>query len=262
MKTLAFDLISDLHIIPGDVFCWEGQATSLNAIIAGDISKDQDTVISALVEISKYYQQVYFIDGNAEHRYALEDIEQSQESLAVRLQDIKNLLYLRHRVVLHDGLAIIGSNGWWSYDLDPAVDEETSFQWCRSAYNISDNALMQIYGMAVKDYFYMCHAVKEMQDKEEVSRILMVTHTVPLLELLKHDVIFDGQPMINVMGNSKMREVLDFDINDKISNWVFGHYHSRIDLAFNKIRFCNNPRGRLSDNLYDPYYPLRLEIEL
>lgn len=264
MKTrnLSFDLISDLHVSPRDEFSWAGQATSLNAVVVGDISKDRETMLAVMREISSRYHQVYFIDGNAEHRFGLEDLDASKAELVQELKSIKNLIHLQNRVVLHDELAIVGSNGWWTYDLDPNIDEDQVFRWCRDHYHITDNALMQIYHEAMQDYIYMCHAVQELQSRDEITKIMLVTHTVPLTELVEHDIGLSGTYGYNIMGNSKMRDVLDHDINNKVCLWVFGHYHSKIDLAFNEIRFCNNPRGRISDNLYDPYYPLRLDIEV
>lgn len=260
-STLSFDLISDLHVSPSDTFSWADQATSLNAIVVGDISKDRDTLVDVLKEISGRYLQVYFVDGNSEHRYSLEELDDSQVELGQQLGDIKNLVFLRHRVVLHDSLAIVGCNGWWTFDFDPTIDEEQAFHWCREHYHVSNLDLMQVYRAAVNDYLYLCQAIKELQDRSDVSKILIATHTVPLLELVEHDVGLSGTYALNIMGNAKMRDVTDHDYKNKITNWVFGHYHSRIDLAFNEIRYCNNPRGRVSDNLYDPYYPLRIDIE-
>ena len=93
----AFDLISDLHVLPEDDFSWEGQATSLIAIVAGDVSKDRATTVAVLKEIASKYRQVFYLDGNTEHRYFLDDIPASIEDLENELNVIENLVYLNNK---------------------------------------------------------------------------------------------------------------------------------------------------------------------
>ena len=54
MNTIGFDLISDLNLSPEDSFNWEGKATSLYCIIAGNISEDLRTIKQTLSHLSKF----------------------------------------------------------------------------------------------------------------------------------------------------------------------------------------------------------------
>ena len=72
--TFTFDLISDLHVDtwPGE-FSWESNVTSPYCVVAGDVSQDLDVTAKTLEHLGKCYQAVFYIDGNHEPEYVLED---------------------------------------------------------------------------------------------------------------------------------------------------------------------------------------------
>ena len=79
---IHFDLISDLHIDTWDEeFSWEGKATSPYAVIIGDVSRERADIRPALQEISKNYEMTMFVDGNDEHRWGLDDLRTSYQTL-------------------------------------------------------------------------------------------------------------------------------------------------------------------------------------
>ena len=258
----AFDLISDLHVLPEDVFSWEGRATSLIAIIAGDISKDRATLLATLTEIASKYRQVFYIDGNAEHRHYLIDVQDSIKELEEELSPIENLVYLNNKVVISNGIAILGTNGWWDYEFDNDCDMEQSFNYVTDTYQISRDAAYQLLSLAYQDAAYLSRSIEKMQKHRDVSRIIVVTHTLPRSNLIQHDPTLQGNYKMNLMGNAGMQAVLDADTEKKITHWLFGHYHGRIDQAIDGIRYLNNPKGRSSDVLHDPYHPLRINIQI
>ena len=51
---IGFDVISDLNLDAEDSFDWEGKATSLYLIIAGNISSDLRVIHQTLVHLSRY----------------------------------------------------------------------------------------------------------------------------------------------------------------------------------------------------------------
>ena len=67
MNTIGFDLISDLNLYPEDSFNWEGKATSLYCIIAGNISEDLRTIKQTLSHLSKFYQGIFYTLGSLEY---------------------------------------------------------------------------------------------------------------------------------------------------------------------------------------------------
>lgn len=60
---IGFDVISDLNLGPDEQFSWEGKATSLYCIIAGNISNDLRTIHQILLHLSHFYQGVFYTAG-------------------------------------------------------------------------------------------------------------------------------------------------------------------------------------------------------
>lgn len=117
MHHISFDLISDLHI---DM--WNDNnisPTSLYCIVAGNIARDRGTVIDALYQLSKLYKKVFYIDGTVEHLNYLGDMDSSYEDLKEEIEMISDVVYLQNNVVIADGYAILGTNGWWDYQFEP-----------------------------------------------------------------------------------------------------------------------------------------------
>lgn len=264
---LAFDLISDLHLETwSDSFNWEGQATSPICVVAGDVARDHRVLRNTLKHLSDCYAAVFYIDGNDEHRFKLDQLGESYRTVDKAIKGINRLTYLQDNVAVIEGVAILGTNGWWSFDLDPDIDENDSIAWMRSAYlakhpeaGISE---VQIYEAAKIDAAYMSNSVQRLQKHRDVKKIVMVSHTVPKLDLIKHDIDFAGKPMMNVMGNPYLNLALEQDTENKIHTWCFGHYHGNVDRVINGIRYVNNCRGR-GDTAFkqSAYYPKRIEIE-
>jgi hypothetical protein len=95
-----------------------------------------------------------------------------------------------------------------------------------------------------------------------VKKIVIVTHTVPAAQLIKHDIELSGTEKFNHMGNRLMHLVHTNDTERKIHIWCFGHYHGNVNQIINGIRFVNNCRGR-GDTTYsqNPYFPKRITVE-
>ena len=58
MQDIGFDVISDLNLSAEDSFNWEGKATSLYCIVAGNVSSDLRTVLQTLTHVGRFYQGV------------------------------------------------------------------------------------------------------------------------------------------------------------------------------------------------------------
>jgi predicted phosphodiesterase len=261
--TFAFDLISDLHIESWDTeFDWTGQPTSQFCIVAGDVSRDLDILVDTLRHLGKCYRGVFYIDGNDEYRNELNDIGARYLEIKQRLNNIENVLYLQDNAVVIDGVAILSTNGWWSWDLDPAIDPAQTQHWYQEKTGCLSQTLDTIGNLSMADALYLRNSVRRLQTHQDVRKIVIVTHTVPTVHLIDHDLDLDGNYRMNCMGNSYMEEVLQADTESKISHWCFGHYHSSVDRCANGIRFVNNCRGRGdSDFRKVVYHPLRIEVE-
>jgi predicted phosphodiesterase len=240
----AFDLISDLHIDTYTDFDWEGQPTAPVAVVAGDVGRDRNQVCRALRHLGQQYQAVFYIDGNDEHADYRENLGQSYSDLVRRVQRLKNVVFLQDNVVVIDGVAILGTNGWWAFDFDTDLDSELCAEWYAHKENLSPAAVHGIRKMAATDAAYMLTSIKRLQTHQDVKRIVMVTHTVPDPALVSHDIDIYQTERFNMLGNRYMMQALAADTENKIHTWCFGHYHGSVDQTRGGIRFVNNCKGR------------------
>ena len=259
----AFDLISDLHIDTWPKTDWNMMATSPFCVIAGDVGRDREEVLEFLQHISRYYTAVFYIDGNDEHRYFYSNTGESYRELAQRIGDIEDVVYLQDNVVVLEGVAILGTNGWWTYDFDPTIDDDQTVRWVAESYGITVDQAESIRLMAAQDTRYLINSVKRLQTHQDVKHIVIVTHTSPRVDFVNHDPMINSSYRINTTGNSLMPMVLAEDTMQKVRAWTFGHYHGEVDCVRDGIRYVSNPRGRAGDYWNKiVYYPKRIVIEL
>jgi hypothetical protein len=258
-----FDLISDLHIETWDSFDWSGQATSPYCIVAGDVATDRNVLRETLKHLGTCYQGVFYIDGNDEHRHSLNDLGDSYKFLDRTLNNIKNVIYLQDNVVIINGVAILATNGWWSYDMDSALDYDQSQAWYQDRMQVLLGVADTITGLAFNDATYMINSVKKLQTHQDVRAIVLVTHTVPAPWIISHDIDLVDTWRFNCMGNPHLQHILAEDTEHKIHTWCFGHYHKSVDRVHNGIRYVNNCRGRGNTEWSQPaYYPRRITVDI
>ena len=257
-----FDLISDLHLETWDTgLNWDGQATSPICIIAGDVARNRDTVCDHLARISKNYQMTFFIDGNDEHKFYMDNLPNSYRDIMQRTSRIKNLCYLHDNVVVLNGVAILATNGWFNFEFDPYIDPDfVSNCWKKT---VSETPVQPavVAAMAKNDSVYLKKSLTKLQKHRDVKKIVMVTHTVPRSDLINHDLELINTWKFNVMGNSHLNDILDYDTENKIHTWCFGHYHGSVDRIIDNVRYVNNCRGRWDTKYRQPaYFPKRITI--
>jgi predicted phosphohydrolase len=259
----AFDLISDLHIESWPEFDWTGQPTSQFCVVAGDVARDPTLVRETLEHLGQCYRGVFYIDGNDEHRHNFDDLSTSYRDLVELTTDIENVVYLQDNLVVINGVAILGTNGWWTYDLDPTIDYEQTQTWMREYIHCLPDTPDVVANLAINDTRYIASSIKKLQTHQDVRKIVVVTHTVPGIEFVQHDLDLQGTYRLNTVGNSLIRYSLGEDLEKKVSHWVFGHYHGSVDRVVDGVRFVNNCRGRGDTPWHQAaYHPLRIEIEV
>jgi hypothetical protein len=209
---------------------------------------------------------VFYIDGNDEHTYNYHRIGQSYQELARSINRLHRVTYLQDNVVVIDGVAILGTNGWWGYDLDENINRDDCKQhmtdWYAKKMPGFEINPEEISDMSRRDVAYLVNSVQRLQTHNDVKKIVIVTHTVPGAHLIQHDIELAGTTQFNHMGNRLMHLVHTNDTERKINTWCFGHYHGNVDKTIQGIRFVNNCRGR-GDTSYrqDVYFPKRIEIK-
>jgi len=260
--SFAFDLISDLHVESWGSLDWTGQATSPFCVVAGDVARDTKLVVDTLTHLAQCYQAVFYIDGNDEHRYHLENDACNYSDIKSQLKHIHNLVYMHENVVVIDGVALLATNGWWSYDMSLEKDAYQTQLEFQAAYSVSEPATERVQLMAYHDAAYLINSVKLLQTHPDVRSIVMVTHTVPAPWLIEHDISLTNSWRFNTTGNPHMELALNEDSENKIHTWCFGHYHQPVDRFSNGVRYVNNCRGRKgTDWCQTAYYPKRIEID-
>ena len=181
---------------------------------------------------------------------------------ARRVNSIKNVVYLQDNVVVVDGVAILGTNGWWGYDFDSGINPEQSVMWHMEKENLSHHVINSMRRMATTDANYLIQSVKRLQTHIDVKKIVIASHTVPDPSLIEHDIELNGSLKFNIMGNRFLQHALAVDTEKKIHTWCFGHYHGSIDQNRNGIRYVNNCRGRGNGKYRNyAYHPLRITID-
>lgn len=259
----AFDLISDLHVETWDSFDWTGQPTAPYCVVAGDVSKDPEIVMETLEHLGQQYAGVFYIDGNEEHRFYFEDLNSGYRILTQALNNLKNVVFMQDNVVIVNGVAILATNGWWTYDFSSKFSIDESVEWFQDYVQVSNSNANAITGIAYHDAAYIINSVNKLQRQRDVNSIVIVSHTVPAPWIIEHDIDLVDNIRFNTMGNRHMQLALDEDTENKIKAWCFGHYHKPVDRYFGGVRYVSNPRGRGGTPwVQNPYFPKRIEIDL
>jgi len=227
LKEIGFDIISDLYLSPDDSFNWEGKATSLYCIVAGNISSDTRTLLLTLSHLSKFYQGVFFVTG----QYDLEkkdNIEDYNKKLSDSFSAVPRISSLYENVIVIDGIAIIGVNGWRGKII--RNDED-------------------YYDSSKIDITYLYQSIQKLQRHLDVKRILVVSSSVP-----GKDLYFGEQPT-EIETQIPLQSALAGDSESKVTHWIFGTYEKNVDTIIEGVHYVNNPYLKRR-----PYWPKRINI--
>lgn len=229
----GFDIISDLYLDESDTFNWENKPTSLYCLIPGNISEDIHVLYKTLKHLSKFYQGVFYIEGALEHQ-SLAEKEETITEITKICSSIKNVVYLHNNVVVVDGIALVGINGWHNNCI---------------AFNDDDK--FQIKSYKYEDLIYLEKTVERLQLHVDVKKIIVLSSSVPA------DRMYFGEVPEHADHMDLSTSVLEADTENKITNWIFGTDKKIVDTTVSGINYLNNPRHDR-----DPYYPARVSIDL
>lgn len=230
--SISFDIISDLNLNPEDSFNWENKPTSLYCLIAGNVSSDLRTTSHLLGHLSKLYQGVFYIPGYLEYKNS-NDFEKTTNDLAKITRKYKNVALLHNHVVIIDGVAILGCNGW--HHNEEITDTER---------------LEDIANYQYDDIVYIKNSIEKLQKHLDIKKIVMISNAVPLHYL------FYGEIPKHLSNTPELSLSLVADSEVKVSNWVFGTYGKIVDTKIDNINYLNN--GYFNKR---PYWPKRFTVE-
>ncbi len=228
---IGFDVISDLNLSQDDSFNWEGKSTSLYCLIAGNISSDLRTVRQTLLHLSKFYQGIFYVAGSLEYE-GVDNIDRRTHELQRVCRGVKNSAFLHHHVVIVDGIAIAGANGWYGNTIP--VDEDTE---------------KQIEQHRHEDLVYVKSTLEKLQKHLDVKHIIVLSNSVPGLPL------YFGEHPVTVENQLSLDLLLPVDTERKISHWIYGTYGKVVDTHINGINYINN-----SSFKKNPYWAKRIEV--
>lgn len=261
---MQFDLISDLHLDQWDnnIKDWRGLGTSLTCVVAGDVSRDHQLTVSFLKHLCDSYAHVMFVDGNHEHFRSYDRIQENVDFLDKKLGNLKNLTFLADASLVIEDTAFIGSNGWWTFDFPELAGASNRIQ-CMEEFCQRENWTMKdavsIWTAAQEQSEFLGNVVENLQMNDDITEIVVITHTVPRMDLGRVDPAY-GDYGWSKMGNSSMKDILNFDVEGKISTWCYGHNHvSPLDQTIDGVRYISHPRGRHFDSMIPVYYPKRID---
>ena len=259
---IAFDIISDLHLDEWSDFNWELQATSPFCIIAGDTARDRKVLRQGLKHISSQYTHVFVIDGNEEHRYTYNNLTQSYIDLVEFMTTIPNVTYLHNNIVILEGIAIVATCGWYSFNSNPNFSVETTKKGVEEHYGFNRAVSDKIEEMAIDDARYLSNTVEKLQLHMDVKNIIIATHFIPYQSLLEHDEYLMSTWTMNASVNDYAPTCLQGDTEKKVSHWIYGHYHGPTsEKTIGHTKFITNPSGRRSNQWHqNPYFPVRIEF--
>ena len=232
MQDIGFDLISDLHLAPDDSFNWEGKATSLYCLVAGNISSSLRTIVQTLSHLGRFYQGVFYAPGVLEYETA-ESITKRTTELVAITQAIPNVCMLHQHVVIIDGIAVVGINGWSNVGDSLTLD------------NIMPASARH------EDVAYLYNAIGKLQKHLDIKKMIVVTGAVP------HPDLYFGEKPDIVDDQIPLRDTLSSDTEHKVTHWVFGTYDKSADVVINNTNYVNNPY--LKKN---PYWAKRITISV
>ena len=218
-----------------------------------------------LQHLTTCYQAVLYIDGNEEHKFYQNDLRHSYNDLTEQISKIPKLVYLQDNVVVLNGVAFLATNGWFTFDWNPAINfHDSTWPWVQRLLQAGEDVVdpSELLHWSKGDAAYLVKSVQRLQRHQDVKKIVIVTHTVPMPDLINHDLTLTDDWRFNSMGNSAITDCLEMDTENKIHTWCFGHYHGSVDQTINGVRFTNNCRGRHDTKFKQvAYFPKRITIE-
>jgi predicted phosphohydrolase len=240
---------------------WDALRVNDIVIVAGDVADTLEETKKELERLSKVYKTVLYIDGNHEFSEKIyhggEDTADFDQRVREMIADLPNVHFLKDGPVIIEGTAIIGRNGHWDYKALDGVTVEEGEKAVVDKLGITQEDAEMFARQARQDVDDLKAQVRELNKDPSIHNILVVTHTMPSKELVPKN-LPNLPAFFTNLANSEMKEVLDEDVNKKITTWVFGHWHRAEEKTVDGVHYISHPRG--TPNKKKPEYkPLPLE---
>jgi hypothetical protein len=188
--------------------------------------------MQVLIHLSGKYQAVFFVPGKLEYEQCESLSVRTKELLAIT-DGIPNVSILYNSVIVVDGVALLGSNGWGNIE------------------NTLDSKNITMTAAKYEDFTYLVSCLGKLQKHLDVKKVVVITSAVPKEEL------YFGEVPTNVVDQIPLHNILESDTEKKVSHWIFGTYDKPVDTTIDNINYISN-----SKNQYGPYHAKRLSITI
>lgn len=229
-EQLAVDIISDLHLESADAFDWDNKPTALFCVIPGGLTNNLEVMDAVFEKLSLVYRGVFYIDSGKDHTN-LSDVASRVDQITEICKKHNNVVYLHNHVVILNGVAFVGINGWYkNTDIDDPIEQ------------------ISVDTLKMQDIAYLSNAIKTLKKHSDVNRVLVISSSVPA-ETFLYNHVFDG----NLKVEPAM--ALYSDEQSMIKTWIFGGSKIIVDTVYQNRRFINNPCSA-----GQPYWPKRVVV--
>jgi hypothetical protein len=174
---------------------------------------------------------VFYTAGSLEYE-GVANITVRTNELVTISKSIRNVAYLHNHVVIIDGIAIVGTNGWFHNEyayplLSPVHIENERYE----------------------DIGYLGNSIEKLQLHLDVTKILIVSHSAP-----GHELLFGEEPD-DIYSIPPLKLSLIKDSEGKVTHWVYGQYNKSVDIVLDGINYINNSYYKRN-----PYWAKRIEV--
>jgi predicted phosphodiesterase len=207
-------------------------------IVAGDISDDLDLSLSYLEDSADQYDKILFVDGNHEHvnkypkLYTTPYINQKIIN--------EKIVYLPENDFIDGSTVFIGVCGWWNYSSAKGNYDLTYFKNWIPSLTEEDclEFILNVKERAKQEAKILKEKIEKYEKDPKCQTIVIITHCLPIDNLPADEV--------DTNYNSHFREIIDGNYS-KLTYWLFGHTHQKLERKKSGILFMTHPRGRPED---------------
>jgi len=255
---MDYDLISDLHTDANQDFSLDIVPSSKMVICNGDVNDDLLETMEFVGRLCSRYEIVLFNLGNHDIRLnwngTIPEAYQFLHDHPLRQPGKrKGVMYplMPDTAYKFEDTWFVGSIGWYDFKgAEPHMNAEGAYKLWQDHVNEAKS----INWDGNRPDFYAeqeVHALCDVIDGLD-GRVVVSTHTVPLLDLTWSSLDPDSHGFVGSVVNTGMKRVIDRH-GKKIAAWNCGHTHYRFDKTIDGIRYVNNARGLVKSGQADSW---------
>lgn len=248
MASVAFQIVSDLHLETKQSYNYSFKQTAPNLALLGDIGQVADSGLFTFLERQLHrYWNVFFVLGNHEPTHGSWPVaRQRMRDFADKMQRLRSqstigrFIFLdQTRHDMEDSLTILGCTLFSRISSDQAAAVSARFMDFRHIQNWTVDGHVDSH---MSDLRWLDEQVQEIQARQPGRRVVIFTHYSPTLDQRAVDKRHVGSPVSSGFATDLSNQICWKSPVVKV--WAFGHTHCNCDYVdeFGK-RILANQRG-------------------